>query len=99
VKRILEEEGIHPLPTKARKKPPVEWATFVRAHVETLIACDFFTKPVYSGKSGLPQSLMTQGFTQCDENTATISLSRGRGVGVRGLRPTCFQSRDTETRS
>jgi putative transposase len=48
VKRILEEEGIHPLPTKARKKPPVEWAVFVRAHMETLIACDFFTKPVYT---------------------------------------------------
>jgi putative transposase len=44
VKRILEEEGIHPLPTKARKRPPVEWATFVRAHMETLVACDLFTK-------------------------------------------------------
>ena len=48
VKRILEEEGIHPLPGKAGKKPPVEWATFVRAHMETLVACDFFTKPVYT---------------------------------------------------
>jgi len=48
VKRILKEEGIHPLPTKARKKPPVEWAAFVRAHMETLVACDFFTKPVYT---------------------------------------------------
>jgi len=48
VRRILEEEGIHPLPTKARSKPPVEWTTFVHAHMDSLIACDFFTKPVYT---------------------------------------------------
>ncbi len=47
-KRILEDEGIHPLPTKATKRPPIEWTTFVHAHMETLIACDFFSKPVYT---------------------------------------------------
>ena len=48
IKRILEEEGIYPLPAKARKRPTVKWTTFVHAHMETLIACDFFTKPVYT---------------------------------------------------
>ena len=48
VQRILKDEGIHPLPGKARKKPPIEWTTFVHSHMATLIACDFFTKPVYT---------------------------------------------------
>ena len=48
IKRILEDEGIHPLPTKATMRPPIEWTTFVHAHMETLIACDFFCKPVYT---------------------------------------------------
>lgn len=50
VKRILEDEGIHPQPTKARKRPPIEWTTFVHAHMDSLTACDFFSKPVYSSR-------------------------------------------------
>jgi len=43
VQRILKDEGIHPLPGKARKRPPLRWITFVHAHMETLLACDFFS--------------------------------------------------------
>jgi putative transposase len=48
VKKILLEDGIHPTPEKIMKKPPVPWTTFVSAHMESLIACDFFTKPIHT---------------------------------------------------
>jgi putative transposase len=46
VKRILNEAGIHPSPERHRKMPALPWSTFIRAHMETMIACDFFTKTV-----------------------------------------------------
>lgn len=48
VKRILADEGIHSLPTKSKKRPPLKWITFVHAHMETLVACDFFSKLVWT---------------------------------------------------
>lgn len=36
------------LPAKSQKLPPIEWTTFVHAHMESLIACDFFSKPFYT---------------------------------------------------
>jgi len=48
VREILKRDGIHPAPKKARKEPPVPWSTFVHAHMESLVACDFFTKKVYT---------------------------------------------------
>ncbi|HOS04375.1 MAG TPA: integrase core domain-containing protein [Candidatus Hydrogenedentes bacterium] len=48
VKRILAEQGIYPAPEKARKKPPMPWTDFVHAHIDVFVACDFFTKPVYT---------------------------------------------------
>lgn len=36
VKRILENEGMHPLPAKSRKRLPIEWPTFVHAHMESI---------------------------------------------------------------
>ena len=44
VKRILNDAGIHPSPERRRKQPALPWTTFVRAHLESLVACDFFTK-------------------------------------------------------
>jgi putative transposase len=46
VKRILNEAGIHPSPEKRKKKPALPWTTFVRAHLESLVVSDFFTKTV-----------------------------------------------------
>jgi len=48
VRDILKESGIHPTPEKARKNPPIPWTTFVHAHMDVLIATDFFTKRIYT---------------------------------------------------
>ena len=48
VKRILNEAGIYSSPDKGRSKPEIPWNTFIQAHMETVIACDFFTKDVYT---------------------------------------------------
>ncbi|MDD9904579.1 MAG: integrase core domain-containing protein [Rhodospirillaceae bacterium] len=50
VKRILHEAGIQPSPEKEKKKPPLLWLTFVHAHLETMLACDFFTKDVFTAR-------------------------------------------------
>ena len=46
VKRILTEVGIHPTPEKEKKKPPLDWMTFIAAHMESIVATDFFTKDI-----------------------------------------------------
>ena len=48
VKRILSEAGIHPSPERRKKKPALPWTTFIRAHMETMVACDFFSKTVFT---------------------------------------------------
>lgn len=53
VKRILNKAGIHPSPEKRRKKPALPWTTFVGAHMESLVACDFFTKTVLTARGPL----------------------------------------------
>lgn len=53
VKRILNEAGIHPSPEKRKKKPALPWTTFVRAHMESMVACDFFTKTVLTARGPL----------------------------------------------
>jgi putative transposase len=47
VKQILRGSGIHPAPDKAFKKPAVPWTTFVHAHMDSMVGCDFFTKRIY----------------------------------------------------
>ena len=48
VRKILKDSDIHPLPDKAFKKPAVPWTTFVHAHMDSMVGCDFFTKRVYT---------------------------------------------------
>jgi putative transposase len=48
VKRILHESGIHPSPERRKKKPALPWKTFIQAHMETMVACDFFSKTVFT---------------------------------------------------
>ena len=48
IRGILKEEGHFPEPQKATKKPPIPWTTFVHAHLETIVSCDFFTKRVFT---------------------------------------------------
>ena len=53
VKRVLSEAGIYPSPEKRKKKPSLPWSTFVQAHMESMVACDFFTKTVFTARGPL----------------------------------------------
>jgi len=46
IRQILKEEGHFPDPQKATKTPSIPWTTFVHAHIDSIVSCDFFTKPV-----------------------------------------------------
>jgi putative transposase len=49
VRRILIVEGIHPTPEKKQhRQPPMPWNQFIASHMDSLIACDFFAKPVHT---------------------------------------------------
>ncbi len=46
VRRILKDEGLTPSPQRRGKAGETTWQKFIRLHVNTLVACDFFTKNV-----------------------------------------------------
>jgi len=46
VRRILKDEGLTPSPVRRGKAGETTWQKFIRLHVNTLVACDFFTKNV-----------------------------------------------------
>lgn len=46
IQNILRSVGLEPIPDRKIKK----WTRFVRAHIDTLIACDFFTKEIWTLK-------------------------------------------------
>jgi putative transposase len=46
VRRILKDEGLTPSPTRRGRAEETVWRKFIRLHVNTLAACDFFTKNV-----------------------------------------------------
>jgi len=46
VRRILKDEGLTPSPTRRGRAEETVWRKFIRLHVNTLVACDFFTKNV-----------------------------------------------------
>jgi putative transposase len=46
VQDILKREGHHPVPDKSKGQPAGNWKQFIGSHMDTLISCDFFTKPV-----------------------------------------------------
>ncbi len=48
VKRTLKEAGIYPSPKKHKGKPALPWTTFIRAHMEGMVACDVFSKAVFT---------------------------------------------------
>ncbi|HPS03569.1 MAG TPA: integrase core domain-containing protein [Candidatus Sumerlaeota bacterium] len=48
IREILKREGFPPSPAKSKNAPGMPWSTFVRGHMESLVAVDFFTKPIYS---------------------------------------------------
>jgi len=46
VRRILKDEGLAPSPLRRGKAGETTWQKFIRLHVNTLVACDFFSKSV-----------------------------------------------------
>jgi len=46
VRRILKEEGLTPSPTRRGRAEETVWRKFIRLHVNTLVACDFFTQSI-----------------------------------------------------
>ncbi|NOT01744.1 MAG: transposase [Phycisphaerales bacterium] len=46
VRRILKDAGLTPSPTRRGRTDETAWRTFIRLHMNTLVACDFFTKAV-----------------------------------------------------
>ncbi|MEM6391726.1 MAG: integrase core domain-containing protein [Planctomycetota bacterium] len=57
VRRILKEEGLDPRPRPDRSGRPdfQPWDVFVKLHLNTLVACDFFCKNVWT-LQGKPQA-------------------------------------------
>jgi putative transposase len=46
VRRILKDEGLTLSPARRGKAGETTWQKFIRLHVNTLVACDFFTRSV-----------------------------------------------------
>lgn len=46
IRDLLKRSDCPPPPEKTKSKPNIPWSKFVSAHMESLVACDFFTKPV-----------------------------------------------------
>jgi putative transposase len=44
IKKILIQNGFHPSPNRTKG----DWDRFIRRHIDTLYACDFFTKDVWT---------------------------------------------------
>ncbi|XHR30972.1 MAG: integrase core domain-containing protein [Chthoniobacteraceae bacterium] len=45
IKKILIQNGFHPSPNRVKG----DWDRFIKRHIDTLWACDFFTKDVWTG--------------------------------------------------
>jgi putative transposase len=50
IRDIMKRNGLQPVPDKAYKNPDSTWSKFISSHIETLVAIDFFTKPIYTLK-------------------------------------------------
>jgi putative transposase len=50
IRDILKEAGHQPIPDKGGGQPPSNWKLFINSHMDTLVATDFFTKPVLTWK-------------------------------------------------
>lgn len=46
----MKRNGINPVPDKERGCPPSNWKLFLDVHMDTLVATDFFTKPILTWK-------------------------------------------------
>ena len=46
VRRILKEAGLTPSPSRRSRAGETTWRKFIRLYVNTLVACEFYTKAV-----------------------------------------------------
>jgi putative transposase len=46
VRRILKDAGLTPSPRRRARADETVWRKFIRLHLNTMVACDFFTKSV-----------------------------------------------------
>ena len=46
VRNIMIEDDLGPPLVARTEKPPIAWKNFIRAHMDTLVACDFFSKKI-----------------------------------------------------
>ena len=60
VRRILIEADVYPTPEKKwQRRPPMPWNQFIASHMESLVACDFFSKPVHTLRGKLDAYVLT----------------------------------------
>lgn len=59
VRRILREEGVfpQPRPDRSRREDFQPWSAFIKMHMNTLVACDFFSKNVWTPLGRRPAAL------------------------------------------
>ena len=50
IRDIMKRNGLNPIPDKTTKCPDSTWSKFIQSHIETLVAIDFFTKPIMTWK-------------------------------------------------
>ena len=48
VGKVMVDDGLEPPPYERAEEPPIGWKTFINAHMDSMVACDFFTKNIYS---------------------------------------------------
>ena len=48
VRKIMIEDGLGPSLVARYEKPPITWTNFIKTHMDTLVACDFFTKKIHT---------------------------------------------------
>ncbi|MBL7016275.1 MAG: transposase [Kiritimatiellales bacterium] len=58
IRDILKRAGHHPVPDKGHGFPKSNWKQFISSHMDTLIATDFFTKPIYTWKGRIDATVM-----------------------------------------
>jgi len=58
IRDIFKRAGHHPVPDKGQRYPKGNWKQFVGAHMDTLVATDFFTKPIYTLKGRIDATVL-----------------------------------------
>ena len=48
VRNIMIEDGLGPKLVSRDKDPSIRWSTFIKANIDSMVACDFLTKKIYT---------------------------------------------------